>query len=379
MTNFPTSSQPNSPSASPTPAENTGGLPLSDRRGVVTICLLAAFADGGKSDSERARLKDVFDSIGAENAQFAGQMPAIYQRVLMRQVTVADAAKDLTTPEARTLAYEMAVCVCEADDALSTSEKAFLASLSSTLGTTAQVAQHAHTIGDELLQLDLGPAGNTGNAAPLAAAGAIAGTAMVAAAAPSPTSLAPQTNSPQAATPQVDPLILKSAIAAAAIELLPQGLASAAIIPLQMNMVYRVGKAHGISLDRGHIKDLLATVGVGITSQIVEGYARKALGGLLGSVTNSLGLGRSVGNIASRAVNHGTGPLITFCTTYALGQVAKQYYAGGRSFAAIDLKALFTRESERAKTLYAEHKPAIERQTGTLNASSIRSLLTGTL
>ena len=62
----------------------------------------------------------------------------------------------------------------------------------------------------------------------------------------------------------------------------PQSLASMAIIPLQMKMVYRIGKAHGFELDRGHIKDLLATLGVGLTSQYVEQFGRKLLGGLLG-------------------------------------------------------------------------------------------------
>jgi len=30
----------------------------------------------------------------------------------------------------------------------------------------------------------------------------------------------------------------------------------------------------------GHIKDFLATIGVGMTSQVLENYARKLLGGL---------------------------------------------------------------------------------------------------
>lgn len=46
----------------------------------------------------------------------------------------------------------------------------------------------------------------------------------------------------------------------------------------------RIGKAHGCELDRGHIKELLGVAGVGLTSQVVEGYARKLLGGLLGKV-----------------------------------------------------------------------------------------------
>ena len=62
---------------------------------------------------------------------------------------------------------------------------------------------------------------------------------------------------------------------------LPQSLASMAIIPLQMKMVYRVGKGYGFELDRGHIKDLLATLGVGLTGQYAEQIGRKLIGGPL--------------------------------------------------------------------------------------------------
>jgi len=48
-------------------------------------------------------------------------------------------------------------------------------------------------------------------------------------------------------------------------------MASMAIIPLQMRLVYRIGKAHGYELDRGHIKDLLAAMGVGLTGQLPGG------------------------------------------------------------------------------------------------------------
>jgi putative intracellular protease/amidase len=52
--------------------------------------------------------------------------PDLLQRVLQRQVTVRDAARVLTTAEARSLAYEMAVCVCDADGRLNAEERSFL-------------------------------------------------------------------------------------------------------------------------------------------------------------------------------------------------------------------------------------------------------------
>lgn len=337
-------------------------LPQSDRHAIATLCLLAAFADNQRNHAEQERIRSVFESMGADDAA----MPAIYQRVLMRQVTVAEAAKGLSTAESRTLAYEMAVLVCEADDALCDREKAFLAELADAVKPEAAAAREAHEAADEILDLELGPAETAASptpttAAPTAVAAPIAVGAGAAAA-------------PNAQGAAADTLILRSAMLAAALELLPQGLASAAIIPLQMNMVYRVGKVHGVALDRGHVKDLLATVGVGVTSQVVEGYARKAISGVLGSAAKRLGLG-AVGSLVKGALKHGTGPALTFATTYALGQVAKQYYAGGRRFSAIDLRSLFERESTRAQSLYAQHAPAIQKQAGSLNLSSIRSLI----
>ena len=119
-------------------------------------------------------------------------------------------------------------------------------------------------------------------------------------------------------TAELDKMILNYSILNGALELLPQTLASMAIIPLQMKMVYRVGKTYGYELDRGHIKDLLATLGVGLTGQYVEQIGRKLIGGLLKTVGGGL-----LGGLGSVA----TGAGFSFATTYALGQVAKQYYA----------------------------------------------------
>jgi uncharacterized protein (DUF697 family) len=347
------------PNSAPTEAPV---LPQSDRHAIATLCLLAAFADNQRDHAEQERIRSVFESMGADDAA----MPAIYQRVLMRQVTVADAAKGLSSAESRTLAYEMAVLVCEADDALCDREKAFLAELADAVKPEAAAAREAHQAADEILELELGPTSPTAVAAPVVAAG-------LSAPVPATSQAAPGQAAP-AANAEADTMILRSSMLAAALELLPQGLASAAIIPLQMNMVYRVGKSHGVALDRGHVKDLLATVGVGVTSQVVEGYARKALSGVLGSAAKKMGLG-AVGSLIKGALKHGTGPAITFATTYALGQVAKQYYAGGRRFSAIDLRTLFERESTRAQSLYQQHAPAIQKQAGSLNLSSIRSLI----
>ena len=82
----------------------------------------------------------------------------------------------------------------------------------------------------------------------------------------------------------MDSKILKASILNGAIELLPENLSTLAIIPLQMRLVYQIGQSYGYQLDSGHIKDFLATLGVGLTSQYLEQAGRKLLGGLLGKV-----------------------------------------------------------------------------------------------
>jgi uncharacterized protein (DUF697 family) len=166
----------------------------------------------------------------------------------------------------------------------------------------------------------------------------------------------------------VDASILRYAILNGGLELLPQGLATMAIVPLQMKMVYGVGKAYGVTLDRGHIKEFIATVGVGMTSQVVENLARNLLGGFARKIG---------GKTAGKLVGTATGAAMTFATTYAMGQVAKQYYAGGRKLSSVDLRTLFTREVERAKGLYTQYRPQVEQSARNTDASQILSMVRG--
>ncbi len=156
------------------------------------------------------------------------------------------------------------------------------------------------------------------------------------------------------------------AILNGALELLPDSLATLAIIPLQVKMVYRIGRQHGFELDRGHIKEFAATVGLGLTSQVVEGYARKLVSGLLGKLLG--GVGRAVGK-------HATSSLVSFATTYALGHAARQYYAGGRRLSAVELRQLFGSLNAHAQTLYSRYAPEIERRAGSVNVRELVPLL----
>lgn len=306
-----------------------------EQEAILTLALMAAFADGAKHDTERAELKRIAESLPHAEVKPA----ALYQRVLLKQVTPAQAAAALPSPELRHLAYEMAVCVCDADGAQSDAEKSFLAELRREL----KLAEAA--------------ADNVDRAAEAIAVEPLADPAVP-----------PVIPTPSAVDAQVDKMVLNYAILNGALELLPESLATMAIVPLQMKMVYRVGKSYGHELGRGHIKELLAAAGVGLTSQVVEGYARKLLGGLLGKVGG--GIGKTVGKQTASSV-------MSFATTWALGRLAQQYYSGGRKLSAIELRSLFGSLTEQARSLHSRYAGDIQQKAGSVNVSQLLPLIRG--
>lgn len=319
---------------------------------VGALCVLAAMADGEMSEREREHVRTAFEGLG--EGEEARALAAAYRRTMLGQTSVEQEARAITTPQVRRYAFEMAVAVCDANGHHGEAETKFLEGLRVALGLDAEESAALVEQADEIVDLGLdSPAPARGTFAG-AAAGAATGV-MTATAASSTAS-------------EVDASILRYSILNGALELLPQGLATMAIVPLQMKMVYAVGKAHGISLDRGHVKELIATVGVGMTSQVVEGFVRDLLGGFARKL---------LGKTAGRAVRATTGAAMTFATTYALGQVAKQYYAGGRRLSAVDLRGLFAREVERAKGLYEQHRPQVEAQARTVDPRQLLSMVRG--
>ncbi|MDM0057521.1 YcjF family protein [Variovorax fucosicus] len=311
----------------------------SESRAIVTLCLMAAYVDGDKHERERDEVKRI-----AEGLAQAGQdinLQSLYQDVLMKRVSLADQSTALTSPEARQLAYEMAVCVCDADGAQSQPEQLFLNDLRSSLGLDARATQAFDTQAAAIASAPL---------ATTAAAGAA-------------TTAAPAVDSAE-----LDQAILNAAILNGALELLPETLSTMAIIPLQMKLVYRIGKAHGYELDSGHVKDFIATVGVGLTSQYLEQAGRKLLGGLLGKVGG--GLLRGLGN---QAVSSG----MSFATTYALGHVAKRYYAGGRTLSTQMLKEAYASVTQEAQGLQSRYLPAMQEKARTLNPASVLAMVRG--
>ena len=235
----------------------------------------------------------------------------------------------------------MAVCVCDADGTQSDAERMFLLDVRTSLGLDASAAQFSQ------------------QAQEVAAAVPAAATA---------TAVAPAAAAPSPDSAELDKSILNASILNGALELLPETLSTMAIIPLQMKLVYRIGKAYGYELDSGHVKDFLATVGVGLTSQYLEQAGRKLLGGLLGKMGG--GLLRGLGN---QAVSSG----MSFASTYALGHVAKRYYAGGRTLSAQMLKESFSGVVQEGKNLQTQYLPAIQEKARTLDTAKVLSLVRG--
>jgi len=302
------------------------------QKAVLTVCLMAAFADGNKHERERAEVKNIAEALAG---QAAINISALVQDVLLKRASLPAVVAALDSAESRQLAFEMAVCVCDADGAQSPAEQAFLESLRSALGLDAGQANTFSAQAEAIAS------------APIAPAAAI-------------TAASTMTRE------DMDKAILNASILNGAIELLPESLATMAIIPLQMKLVYRIGKSYGYELDRGHIKDFLATAGVGLTSQYLEQAGRKLFGGLLRSVGGGL-----LGGLGKQAVSSG----MSFASTYALGHVARHYYSGGRTLNTQMLREAFNDMLGEAKNLQARYLPEMQEQARTLDAGRLLNLV----
>lgn len=296
---------------------------------LLTIALAAAFADGAKDDRERTRLREFASRLAGDRIDLA----ELDRKVLLERAPLAEIVRPLATPEVRRYAYELAVAVVDADGVHNDAEGAFLRDLASALGLPADAA--AKTVAD------------ADAIAATTAAPAVEGKVM-----------------PDAAA--LDRKILDASITSAALELLPETLASMAILPLQVRLVYRIGQSYGYELDQGHIKELLAALGVGLTGQYLEQFGRKLLGGLLGSVLG--GVGRAAGH---QAASSG----MSFATTWALGQLAKQYYGGGRTLDAAKLKASFAPLVEQGQSLVQRYGGRIAERAKTIDVRNLPALI----
>ncbi len=292
-----------------------------DREPIVTIAFLAANADGRSSPEEQAQVRAVLGRLGMAD------LDTVAERVVAGQVRLADVAAKLSGPDARRLAYETALAVCHADGPANEEETNFLEQLGGALGLNAT---------------DVASMGQ--------GATALSGAAVIV------------SSGKPASDTELDQQILRQAMITGAVELLPDRLANVVIIPLQLRLVYQIGQHYGQQLNADQIKDMLGALGIGAAAQAVEGVVRKLVrgvaGGLLGGVIGGAG-----GVLAGAAVS--------FASTYALGHAAKQYYAQGRRLSTADLRALFSRFQEEAKTIFPKVQDQIQTQAKSLNLKSL--------
>jgi uncharacterized protein (DUF697 family)/tellurite resistance protein len=296
---------------------------------LLAVCLLAAMCDGEKSDVERTEIRRIAEELGS------GDSAALTRRILMGRLALTDVVPQITDSAHRLLAYEMAMGVCESDGPLSDRERTFLDGLRAALNISASGSSEAAKEVDSVM---LAPALLQ---------------------APAPTTPAAPDNSR---------MILNYAILNGALELLPETLATMAILPMQMKMVYRIGKSHGVEMDRTRIAEFLAVAGIGLGSQMVEGFARKFLGGL----GKKLG-----GKLVGKATNQLAGSALSFATTYALGHLAEKYHGGGRKLDSNSARALFESLKSQASELHTRHLPEIQAKARTITPSSILQMVSG--
>lgn len=313
-----------------------------EQRALVTLVLLAASADGTEHPRERAEVARV---AGALAAGTTIDVAALSQAIALQQVTLAQAAGALSAPETKRLAYELCSGVCGADGVHDDAERRFLAALSAALGFDA-AAQSAAAAFDA-----------NANAVAAAPVSAISGAEP------------PAEATGRLSDADLDRVILNYAILNGALELFPDTLSSMAILPLQMRMVYRIGQSYGVQLDRSSIKELLATAGVGLTSQYVEQIGVSLVGKLFGRGL----VGRLLGTLAEQSVSSG----FSFATTFALGRLAARYYAGGRNMSGLVLKETYDGLLRDARSLEGQHFSAIQAKARTINMKEIMREVAG--
>lgn len=282
---------------------------------LATVGLLAASADGHRAPSEQEKLVGVFAWFGV--AGLAG----VHARVALGNAKLEDEARALATPELKQLAWELALGVCHADGTVVERERVFLDRLRRALDLPETVV-----------------AEDTALVTALAAATP----AVVSAEFP----VVPPGGSPvlgPAAERELDDKVRDAAIFAGALELLPQGLATLAIVPLQLKLVADIGTAYGHRIDAGHTRELLAAAGLGLSGQAIEGFTRGFLGRLAGRFA-----GRGVGAMVDAAA----GAAATFAATWAIGQVARSWYANDRALDAADVQQRFAGALEEGRVAF---------------------------
>jgi uncharacterized protein (DUF697 family)/tellurite resistance protein len=301
----------------------------TDKRPIVTIALMAALSDGAASPEEQAQLREAMNRLGITDSD------GLSEAARTGHLDLDQVVKSLSDDAARAYAYELALVVCNAGGAANDREQAFLKELRGALGLgVTAVAQ---------LEKD---AAALASAAPVTSGSSSGG----------------------AADPDLEQMILQQAMLAGAVELLPDRLANLVILPLQLRLVYQIGRTYGQQLDANQIKDLAGTLGIGAAAQVIEGVVSKLVRGVAGGL---------LGGIIGGAGGIAAGAAVTFSATYALGHVAQRYYAQNRTLSPADLRELFQKFQDDARGIFPRVQNEIQSRAKTLNLPNLLAAIRG--
>ena len=295
-----------------------------EQKAILSVCMMAALSDGAGTEQERGEIRKLAAKLPSGSSI---DMESIFKDVFLRRRSLPETVRDLASAESRTAAYDSALFACNADGAINDLEKEFLQALAIELNLPSSALNDAQKQVDSAnLPVVVGGTASTG----------------------------------KMSDAELDKMIVDASVLNGALELMPETLSTMAIIPLQMRLVYRIGKSFGYEMDQSYIKDFIATLGVGLTSQYLEVLARKILGGVFG------GIGR-------QAASSG----MSFGVTYALGQVATQYYAGGRKLDSAELKGMFRKIMADAATMKDNYAQTIQTKISEMKGKSFSEITKG--
>ena len=354
----------------------------SDFAPIIALSMMAARADGRIDPEERAAIDGVVSRIGSPDVSL------LEQQVAKGNIKIADLARRLSGDDAKQLAYQGALAVINADGSTTPAERGFLEELRSALGLTDDSAAHVEravlSLGSDgpAAPASASPApssapggGMAAGAAGMGAAGAAAGlgAAGMGAGVASPPGTPHGTigtgdpeNIEDSGQVSMDDMILNRAILTGAIEIMPDNIANMIILPLQMQLIYQIGKRHGQQMDASQVKDLIAVLGLGAAAQALESVAMKAVGGIGGAL---------LGSIFGGTTRVATGGAITFTATYALGHVADTYYAQGRRIGKDDLKTLYAQFMKDAHKIFPRVQSQLSMMSRRLNLGRVASMV----
>ncbi len=313
--------------------------PMTDveKQALLSFCQQAMLADGAASSAEQQALHRAAERLGVPPPTVNAGPPQEFAHVLAA----------LRGGGLESTAFEFAWVICAADGPPNAAEHWFLEAVRGGLGISAESAKEIEARVGTLIAdpfVPSNPATQPG-VPPVISATPVGPT-----------------------EPDIRDMVQSAAIMAGALELLPHSLATLGIVPVQMRLVYRIGKAYGFELDSGHIREFLAVAGAGMASQMVEGIAERVARGLFGGL---------LGGLTGRVVSQATGSGVAFASTYAVGELAKQYYAGGRRFSSIELRQAYDQLLNQGRSLQSRFAPNIRSQADRIDPSTLASLVRG--